>query len=258
MKIYHSFWEYGWNNFNEKVYNMHKLSVLLAKLNYGNITLITTLKGKELLGDLPYTNIELFEDHIDPRLSDTWSISKMYAYKQIIKKEEPFYHIDYDVFLFKRMPEWFENSPVVYQNIEAEGYNEFYNFDIFFENCKNLYVGDTSVRYAYNMGIFGGRDFDSLQFYIDEAFKLFFDPQNLETWWLKLGLPIAHGCKSTLIEQWYLACCLKKLGITPTPLFKGEHEFDTTAIEYGYCHVWGEKHNDEIHEKIKDKIREYE
>ena len=51
MKIYHSYWEYGWNSFDERLYNMHRLSVLCALKNYGNITLITTEKGKKILGD---------------------------------------------------------------------------------------------------------------------------------------------------------------------------------------------------------------
>jgi hypothetical protein len=259
MKIYHSFWEHGWNTFDEKVYNMHKLSAMLALKNYGNITLITTKKGLDLLSGIPYTNIELFEEDVDKTFKDTWSISKMYAYKQIAKKNEPFLHIDYDVFLFKRLPDWFEKSNICYQHIEESKHiSYYYKFDTFFEFCKNTYLSDKSLRFAYNLGVFGGNDIESINFYLNEAFKLYFDKENLESFWLKTGLGLYHGTKTTLLEQWYLACCLKKINVIPTPLFENNDKINIDAVDLGYCHVWGAKNINEVHEKIKNKIIEYE
>lgn len=259
MKIYHSFWEEGWNNFDEKVYNMHKLSVLLALKNYGNITLITTPKGKELLSSIPYTNIELFDPEVDLDLKQTWSISKLFAYRQIIEKNEPFFHIDYDVFLFNRLPDWFENSKIGFQHNENSEYiDEYYKFDIFFENCKNTYNADKSIKYAYNLGLFGGTDIESMTFYINSAFEVLYDEENQKEYWLKEGLPLYHGTKATIIEQWYLACCLNKLGVTATPLLSDNHKLNDDAIKLGYCHVWGAKHKNEVHKKIKNKIKKIE
>lgn len=57
MKIYHSFWDYGYRELTNDLYNMHKLSALLALENYDNIHLITTEKGKEFLEGIPYTSV---------------------------------------------------------------------------------------------------------------------------------------------------------------------------------------------------------
>lgn len=122
MKIYHSFWDLGYKNLDSNLYAMHKLSVLTALKNYGNITLITTPKGKEFLKDIPYTNIELFEEEIPSNFSRVWTMSKLFAFKQIANKNEPFLHIDYDVFLFKKLPEYFINGQIVCQNIEDQNW----------------------------------------------------------------------------------------------------------------------------------------
>lgn len=259
MKIYHSFWEEGWNNFDEKVYNMHKLSALLALKNYGNITLITTNIGKELLSTIPYTNIELFDPEVDLNFKQTWSISKLFAYRQIIKKNEPFFHIDYDVFLFKKMPNWFETAKVVYQHNEDSKYlNEYYKFDMFFQNCKNTYNSNPSINYAYNLGIFGGTDIKSISFYIESAFELLYDSENKKNYWFNEEIPLYHGTKATIVEQWYLACCLNKLGVMPTPLLPDNYKLNDDAIKLGYCHVWGAKHKEEVHKKIANKIKKIE
>jgi hypothetical protein len=253
MKIYHSFWEKSWGKLNANLYNMHKLSVLTALKNYGNITLITTEEGKKFLGDLPYTNIEIFEDEIPIKYKDVWSISKLFAYKQICKKNEPFLHIDYDVFLFKKLPNWYLNSAVVFQSIEKENQiDQFYNLDAFFRFCKNKYLGGKNTIYACNMALFGGHDINSIKFYLDEAFKLLFDEEN-KSYWLDNTLTIAHCSRAVIIEQWYLVCCLNRLNVKPTSLFKGWPS-EEEAVEYGYCHIWGSKSNQTIHEKISKKI----
>ena len=257
MKIYHSFWEGGWNKLDKNLYNMHRLGVLTALRNYGNITLITTKKGKDFLGDLPYTNIELFEEQIPYEYKEVWSISKLFAYKQICKKNEPFLHIDYDVFLFKKLPDWYLNSDVVFQSIEKENQiTEFYNLDAFFRFCENKYLGNKDIIHAYKMGLFGGNNINAIKFYVDEAFKLLFDEVN-KSYWLNNKLTIAHCSRAVIIEQWYLVCCLDKLNIKGKALFKA-WPTDEEAVEYGYCHVWGSKHDKVIHEKIDKKIKQYE
>lgn len=87
MKIYHSFWDKGYTNIDHKLYLMHKLSVLSTLESHGNIHLITTENGKKFLGGLPYTSIEIFEDEIDEKYKRVWAISKLCAYKQILKKK---------------------------------------------------------------------------------------------------------------------------------------------------------------------------
>lgn len=257
MKIYHSFWDLGWNKFDDKVYNMHKLSVLTALKSYGNIHLITTPKGKELLGDLPYTSIELYEEALPENLKDAWSLSKIYAYKQICKKNEPFFHIDYDVFLFKRIPEHLESSEVLIQHMEiGKQMVDYYHLHVFFENCVNKYLSNDKILVAYNMGIFGGTNIKAIRFYADEAIKLLTDKENIQSYWTKQGMPIVACTKAVVLEQWYLVCCLDHLGVKASALLTDYEDFDKEASKIGYCHIWGSKRKPAVHELIKNKIKE--
>lgn len=258
MDIYHSFWDKGWNSLDENLYNMHKLSVLTALKNYGNIHLITTEEGKKFLGDLPYTSIEIYEEELPIHLKDAWSLSKIYAYKQIAKKNRPFFHIDYDVFLFKRLPEYYENSEIIYQHVEKGTQVDIcYGLDEFHENCSNKYLGHTSNREAYNMAIFGGQHIEAVKFYSDEAIKLLNDENNIERFWRNFHLKIPHCARAVLLEQWYVKCCMDHLGVNAVPLLQGHH-LDNEGTALGYCHVWGSKHDQTIHEKIKRKILKLE
>ena len=257
MDIYHSFWDLGYSNLGTELYNMHKLSVLTALKNYGNIHLITTQRGKEFLGDLPYTSIELYEEDLPLDLKDTWSLSKVYAYRQIARKGRPFFHIDYDVFLFSRLAKEFEEAQILVQHIETGKAFGYYHIDVFFENCPNHYLGNRKIDRASNMGIFGGNALGVIESYVDEAIKLLLDNENKVGYWKKPNLKISRATKSVVLEQWYLNCCLDKFGVEITPLLTDSH-IDREAIEKGYCHLWGDKSKPQVHQKIRDKLELFE
>lgn len=258
LDIYHSYWDLGWNGLNREVYNMHKLSVLTALESYGNIHLITTPKGKALLGSLPYTSIEVYDEELPVDLTEVWSLSKLYAYRQICRKNRPFLHIDYDVFLFKKLPVEFEQAEILVQHTETgQDTMDYYALDLFFNNCKNLYLGSDKINYAYNMGIFGGHRLDVINFYCEETLRLLKDKENIETYWkTDLGTK-DYSPKAVVLEQWYLACCLANLRVDATTLLKMHQSHETLsgeATNLGYCHVWGDKHNSTVHRKIKNRI----
>jgi hypothetical protein len=256
MKIYHSYWEGGYRSMDSHTYNMHKLSVLTALKNYGNIHLITTRKGKEYLGDLPYTSIEFFEENINTDYWRIWAISKLYAYKQIIKKNEPFLHIDYDVFLFKKLPERILKAGTIFQNLEGEHcINGSYDYDNFVNKCKYKPFFDKNVMFAYNVGVFGGNDTETLKFCVDNIFDLIFHKDNVKFFTTdSLNISWAY---SVLTEQMYLAMCLEHLGVKPTLLFPNDN-FDEISKEIGYTHLMGRKNETEVIEKVIQKINKLE
>ena len=257
MKIYHSFWEGGYKNVDEDLYNMHKLSALTALKNHGNITLITTERGKEFLKDIPYTNIELFEEEIPYEYSRVWAISKLFAYKQIVNKNQPFLHIDYDVFLFKKLPDNIMNADVICQNIEDEYcVNGTYCLPSFLENCKNKYLLDGSLKYAYNVGIFGGNNISAIKYYVDEVMKLLFDQYNKD-FWVNENHNNNHWFYSVIVEQLYLSYCMKKININPTVLFES-YPYEPKSKELGYTHLMGMKNCRETMEKVKNKLKQIE
>ena len=257
MKIYHSFWDKGYRNIDENLYNMHKLSVLTALKSHGNIHLITTSRGWQFLGDLPYTSIQLFDSEIPEKYNRIWGISKLYAYKQINKKNEPFLHIDYDVFLFKTLPDEILNGGVICQNIEDEKMvSSSYEINKFQNNCKNKYIYNKDVNYAYNTGIFGGNDNKVIDFYLDEAFKILFDNEN-QDYWLSPDLYDNYWIYTSMIEQFWLSQCLNHLNFKPTLLFDTFLP-ENISKELGYTHLMAAKNDIYIQDKIKNKIRQYE
>ena len=263
MKIYHSFWDYGYRELTKDLYNMHKLSALLALENYGNIHLITTEKGKIFLRDIPYTSVSIFNEEIDIKLKETWSISKIYAYKQILEKQKPFLHIDYDVFLFKKLPKWVDRSEVIVQHLEdLEILKNFYNIKVFEKKCPNLFLYDKNIKTAANMGIFGGNNLEAINFYVKESLKLVNDVENKNNFWLPKNIGLSyHNAKAILLEQFYLINCLKKINVIPTPLFEDLSNGwpkETDATKYGYTHLLGSKGNLKLMKQIENTISKYE
>jgi hypothetical protein len=255
MKIYHSYWEKGYNDDIDFIVDMHTLSVHKALENYGNIHLITTEKGKELLGHLPYTSIELFEEKIPEEYKTTWAISKFYAYKQIAKKREPFLHIDYDFFLFKNLK--LEDKDIIVQNVEDGPMTKSYGIDYFIKFCINkglFYIRDEYL--AYNTGIFGGKDYDSIIYYVDEALKVLFDERN-KKYFIDMSKKDTYFIRTVLIEQLYLWYCLDSLNKKPYCLFEGWPS-EEQARKVGICHLMGAKNNMDVRKKVKNNILKYE
>jgi hypothetical protein len=255
MDFYHSFWEFGYNKMDENLHNLHELSLRCCLKNHGNIHLITTPKGKEFLGDLPYTSIEIFENEIDPKYSRFWALSKIYAFGQIAKKQKPFIHLDYDVFLFKPLPEKILNSRVCAQEIEVEKIQKVYEIEKFNKVCNNKYLMENNKSdCAYNTGIFGGDDLEFIKFYVEEVLKLVEDPENFDLFdkeYFNRGVRL-----STILEQYYLAICVSHLNIDVGVLFKHPNEYDK-ALEIGYTHLMGAKNSQKVLKAVKDKIVEY-
>lgn len=232
---------------------MHKLSALCAIKNYGNIHLITTEKGKEFLKGIPYTSIELFEEEPSDIYSPTWSSSKIYAYRQIAKKGERFLHIDYDVFLFKKIN--FPESDVIVQSYE-DANHPWYNVPKALELLKNHYLLKEKSDYiAYNCGILGGNP-DHILYYAEEALKLLNDKDNRDYWHATFELD--HIAKSVVLEQLYLVYCCEKINSKVYFLFPTIYIDEKLAVKYGYTHLMGAKKDKTILDKVSKKLKEYE
>jgi hypothetical protein len=260
MNIYHSFWEGGYKSMSKTLHDIHELSVLSALKSYGNINLITTKSGLDFLGDLPYTSIELFEKKIPQDYSPFWALSKIFAYEQIITKGLPFFHIDYDVFLFKKLPERFHQAGLVCQEPE-DGLHLRPNYDISIlkKYCKNKYLFDEITSHlAYNVGIFGGTDMESMMYYVNRVFEIVFDDENKNFFthnYFNNTLSL-----SSIIEQYYLSLCMMKKNVEITTLFgfnpDGGTNYDDD-VKYGYTHLMSSKNNPKVIEGIRKKILEY-
>lgn len=233
MKFLHTLWT-GPPNFAEENNLIHMkagwlsceyhwmswaLSCLQAVNVFGEINLVTDLKGREILIDqlrLPYTTIstalENTLDHCHPSL---WSLAKIYTYGI---QTEPFLHLDGDVFIWHKPEAEFLNSRLIAQNMDknlpfyADVLNEINgNFSyippLFLK--ENYEHGDI---YASNAGLLGGNDNTFFKEYSRQAFE--FIDRNKDD----LG-KVNTGALNFIFEQ-YLFCQLADKEDIPISYYK--------------------------------------
>jgi hypothetical protein len=144
------------------------LSVLQLRKFYDEVELFTTKAGKEVLINqlnLPYTKVHVVHDdtHIPP---SAWALSKIITYSL---QNEPFLHIDGDVYIWKPFDETLLQSPLIAQNQE-------YDFAFYHEYISNakfqakhlpevLQKNVLRPFITYNAGIFGGNDIEFIKKY---------------------------------------------------------------------------------------------
>ncbi|TAI48092.1 DUF6734 family protein [Flagellimonas allohymeniacidonis] len=172
MKVVQTFWsgnadhtspihmKGGWES-SEYNWMSWALSALLLRRHYDRLELYTDELGKKNLVDmlgLPYTKVHVVFDRnskIHPKL---FALAKIKTYSL---QEEPFIHIDGDVFLWNPLPESLNNAKLIASNQEVD---LFFNKEILKDmgehfkyiphHLKN--VLNEPHTFASNAGIFGG------------------------------------------------------------------------------------------------------
>lgn len=178
MKIVQSFWSgnltdfrnnYGWlsykYNWMSWLLSCHQLvkyhkEVELYTDRFGYEILITKLQ-------LPYTKVHVILDDLNDYHKDLWAISKIKVYEM---QNEPFLHIDGDVFVWNSLEDKFKNAALITQNLEitADCYIKMWN-----EISPNLSYMPIEIEnyhkytknFACNMGVVGGNDIDFFKEY---------------------------------------------------------------------------------------------
>jgi hypothetical protein len=207
MKVIQTFWSkshnifdalktsYGWAS-PEYHWMGFALSCLKAKELYGKVELITNDIGKSILVDslkLPYDSVNISLDtSLKKYPPELWALAKIQSYSI---PQEPFFHLDGDVILGKKLSADALKAPLIAQNIEK---SPFYYKDILAQiNLHFDYIPDFLKKenyenvdfYAINAGVLGGSDLDFIKFYCEEAFR--FVDKNLHNLH-KITMPIAY------------------------------------------------------------------
>jgi hypothetical protein len=193
MKIIQSFWSqnltnpltenYGWLS---EPYNW--LSWILSAnqlAKFYKVELYTDQKGYEILIDklqLPYHKVHVILDELNHYHKSLWAMPKIKTYSL---QNEPFLHVDGDVFIWEKFSNELLKGDFITQNLEitTEYYEEMWN-----EICPNLlYVPNemkdyinNSNSYAYNMGIIGGNNYEYFKHYA--AISTEFVDNNKSVW----------------------------------------------------------------------------
>jgi hypothetical protein len=153
------------------------LSCLLLKENYGKVYLYCNKEAATLLKDsldLPYTTFYTSHNEFNAVHPKLWALPKIFTYAL---QNEPFLHIDGDVFIFNRLPETLFTSKLIVQNVEeATGYyietqKELLAHFNFFPACvKKDFESGKPIK-AINAGILGGNNIDFIKEYTHTAFE---------------------------------------------------------------------------------------
>lgn len=257
MKPYFSYSSRGYQHKPDKnLLNFQKLAATFAKKNYGEVHLITDSESVEFFENLlPWSSISTDLDYLTWDYRDVWSLSKLEAYKLIAKKGDPFVHIDYDVVLWKPLPEWLFQTGVFAQCPE-QTIGHLYETDKFFANCPNKHCFDfCSPEYAYNVGVFGGNDLSFIYDYANAATEFVYDPTNKD-FWTKYSGYSKYWCKATLAEQHFLSAFAAFKEKTVQCLFP-YWPAESMAIEKGYTHLMAGKTRPHICKRVEELCEMY-
>ncbi|MEB3345641.1 DUF6734 family protein [Aquimarina gracilis] len=186
MKIIQTLWtkpgiEGGW--IHEKYHFISwAYSCLQLKKHYDQVELYTDSYGKYILKDLlnlPYTKVHTNLDDFDYP-TYLWAAPKILSYGL---QDEPFLHVDGDVYITEPMDEKILEHPLVYQNKEIEFQKKAF-YSLIFEEIQQLVDDKSSLPdwisnvnmnnvVAFNAGVFGGTDVSFFKEHSELAFKFF-------------------------------------------------------------------------------------
>ncbi len=181
MKIVQTFWAgsknatndlnitSGWK-FPEYHWMSWTLSCLRLRKHYERVELFTDSLGKRILIDvlgLPYTKVHIVFDtsfQIPPEL---FALAKIKTYQL---QNEPFIHVDGDVYIWKAFPETLSTASLIASNLEKD---LFFNKEVLQAIHKHSFhipphlkgIHEHQSIYASNAGILGGTHLEFIQKY---------------------------------------------------------------------------------------------
>lgn len=240
---------FGWRSAEDHL-NAWCLSSLLLNRVHKNTFLYTDDHGHDILVNhlkLPYNQSEIINNNV-LHYDKFWAASKIITYSV---QEQPFIHVDGDVFLWKRIPDSLSKRPIIAQNFENCGL--FYKDQIgaYFDQLK--YLPESLQREilqgsfeSCNAGILGGNNLSFIRRYSSEAFKII-DANN----------HITHPNFNVLFEQILFASMARAENLDISTLIPDEiadngyfkHQFCNfflTKKSQFYMHVLGGMKRDEV------------
>ena len=250
------------------------LSVETTRQHYDECVLYADDMGRYILVDLlqlPFT--EVYPLNVGKEEERFWALGKLHAFRQ---QEAPFFHIDSDVYLWKRLPERLENAPILVERIE-----DFYptdRFSFYKPELVEHVIGDQGYLpeewkwyrrsrkklKTASCGIVGGENLDFFRYFTEVAIEFAHHPDN-ESLWSKIPKEVDLN---VLYEQFLLCACneyrnrrtgTKSSKVTRIePLFLPSEDpfFPGMAAERGYTHVAARaKQNDSIKERLLHRVR---
>jgi hypothetical protein len=245
-----------------------------ASQYYPDSLLVTDAAGRKLLVDelgIPFrqvsTELECLRD-VDP---GWFSMGKLAAYSI---QDQPFVHLDADVFLWKPLPHHVTQSAVIAQCPEFHAHGPESPLrrveGAFHQHKASLPVEwewararqDSYLR-EENCGIVGGSNVDFLRHYARTAMTMVTAPENAEAWSSVGDMYPFNWC----IEQFLLAACAdfhhfhsasEHGGVKVSYLFPSVDDACdlNRAARIGFTHLWGNaKSHAAVAARLEERVR---
>ncbi len=265
-----SFWSKPFQQYKGRIWHspLHHLlawglSLSLARKHYPETMLVTDTAGKALLVDylgLSFTHVSTALDSIRSADPGWWALGKLAAYSL---QDQPFIHLDTDVFLWKPLPLSLTSAPVFAQCPEdhpplAEWCGPHEVEPAFAKHGADLpaeWEWSRSRGLSYyreaNCGILGGTRLDFIHYYANLAMDLVLNPANAKAW---ASFHDTSGF-NMVVEQFLLAACVEFHRSNPDSPFRGinmrylfssfEEAFNPDyAARAGFTHLLGDAKRD--------------
>jgi len=250
------------------------LSLKVARSHFAETQLVTDTPGKAMLVDrlgLQFDDVRTDLDALRDANPGWWSLGKLVAYSL---QEEPFVHLDTDVFLWKALPPSLTSAPVLTQCPEIHSWDEPWGAPgqietLFARHGLSLPAEwewgssvNTGTFREENCGIMGGNRVDFLRHYAQTAIRLIQDPAHRAAW----AEVTNQGVLMIILEQYVLAACLEYHRIDPRSPYRGvtvRHLFSSWEEAYnphasarvGYTHLLADsKSNPVIAARLERRV----
>lgn len=243
-------------------------SCLRIKEYYSDIELYTDEFGRELLIDklgLPYSKVHVVLDVLNDYHPDLWALGKVFTYGL---QEQPFIHLDSDIYIWRRLSKQIEDADLIAQNIEFDYQyyrnikKELYKFDFYAPDVIPGFKDLDTCLHAYNMGMTGGNNIEFFHSYSNHAFDFVsknqhkFDYINVGTfnvvyeqslfYYLAKRLKIAVQCFTDLRIPDQIDLLIKDYG-----------KFRSAPLNTHFIHLYGEdcKMSSQFCERLSEQLR---
>lgn len=254
------------------------LSFETARRHVPRTALVTDNAGARLLMDglgLEFDSVSLGLNALRGHDPAWWTVGKLAA---IAEQEEPFVHLDADVFLWSKLPAALTGAPVLAQNPEAIVPGSTYYRPEAFEAALDGHSGawlpeewswhraPGAVPRGECCGIVGGTRVDFLRHYARQGLRLLREPGN----WLGLASLPDRPALTITLEQYLLAACIEHhRGRAGSPyrdvsieyLFASwaEAACEARAAEAGFTHLIADtKRSPDVAQRLERRVmRDY-
>jgi len=258
------------------------LSVESAKQHFAETRLVTDDDGAVLLTEeigLEFSSVTKELNALNTSDPRWFTLGKILAYQA---QEKPFVHLDYDVFLWKPLPDDLLATPIFAQNPEYFSIrdSDWYRPDLFEELIHahtQGWVPDEwawyrqhtgHVQKAICCGILGANNLAFVKHYTNQVLNTLHHPHNKD----RLATAVSLRAFSILLEQYTLTTCIDYhqaregslfKDISMNYLFKSTLDAYSEASEKGFTHLMlGNKRNtrffaDWLVRTVKKRYPEY-